>query len=92
MSGDIPSDVRAVLAQLLEEGETAIDSGDITVARDAVDTIERVSRNKLPDGELRDQLLHGCVRVRVTLDEDEHTIAVAYLRAMASRLDGYGAD
>lgn len=88
---DLPSDVLSVLKQLLSEGQTAIRAGDIDTAREIVETTATVSRNKLPDGELRGQLLHGCGEVTEALTptgDVEADVAAEYLRAMARRLPG----
>jgi len=88
---DVPSDVRAVLSQLFEETETAILAGEFDTARQTVETATTVSRNKLPEGELRGQLLHGCSEVTSAIaseDGVESAIAVEYVRAMARRLPG----
>lgn len=87
MPGDLPADVSAVLEQLLAEGQTAIASEDLETARDVVSTAETVSENKLPEGQLRSQLLHGCQRTRVRLDEADAETAREYLEAMERRLD-----
>jgi hypothetical protein len=86
---DVPSDVHAVLTQLFKEAESAILSEEYETTRQTVDTAETVCRNKLPEGELRAQLLHGCDRVQAALDSadgvDSDTTA-EYLRAMDRRL------
>ncbi|NLV05408.1 hypothetical protein GOC83_04575 [Haloarcula rubripromontorii] len=86
MSSDLPSDVHAVLTQLAEEGETAITAAEFDTARQTVATAETVSRNKLPECELRSQLLHGCEQVSAALDTNAHDAAAEYLRAMNRRL------
>ena len=86
MPDDLPSDVRAVLTQLVEEGKAAVVSSEFDTARQTVSTAETVSRNKLPESELRAQLLHGCERVSAALDDDRPDAAAEYLRAMARRL------
>lgn len=86
MPEDLPSDVSAVVTQLLAEGIEALSSGDVETARSTTETVQRVSQNKLPDGELRDQLLHGCGCVSNCLEAREPTAAAAYLRAMQDRL------
>ena len=89
MSDDVPSDVQSVLTQLFDEGETAIVQGEYETARQTVRTARTVSRNKLPDGDLRTQLLHGCDQVTDLLtpaDGIESDIAAEYLRAMERRL------
>ena len=89
MPDDVPTDVQSVLAQLLKETESALRKGEIQTARQTIDTAQTVSRNKLPKGDLRGQLLHGCGEVRATLEPDdgvESDIAAEYVRAMAQRL------
>jgi len=86
MPRDLPSDVYAVLTQLAEEGETAISAAEFDTARQTVATAETVSRNKLPECELRSQLLHGCEQVCTALDADNPDAAAEYLRAMERRL------
>ena len=95
MSDDVPSDVHAVLTQLFEETEEAIRAGKFDTARQTVGTAQRVSRNKLPAGELRAILLHGCEAVTVALDRAdgvEADVAAEYVRAMAGRLPEPSAD
>ena len=89
VSDDVPSDVQAVLTQLLAETETAIQAGELDTARRTIETVMTVSRNKLPDGELRAQLRHGCTAVTGALAETdgvESAVAAAYVQAMAERL------
>ena len=86
VSGDPPSDVQAVLSQLVDAGETAIRSGELETARQTVTSAETVSRNKLPEGDLREQMIHGCSQVTVALDEGLPETAAEYLRAMGRRL------
>lgn len=86
MSRDLPSDVHAVLTQLAEEGESAIIEAEFDTARQTVVTAETVSRNKLPECDLRSQLLHGCEQVHTALDNDHPDAAAEYLRAMERRL------
>lgn len=90
MPDKLPSDVRAVLTQLFEEGETAIVAGKFETARRTVDTAETVCQHKLPEGERRSRLLHGCDRVAVALDstgDRQPDTAAEYLRAMSRRVD-----
>ncbi|MEF8827716.1 MAG: hypothetical protein V5A49_01700 [Haloarcula sp.] len=86
MPSDLPSDVHAVLTQLVEEGETAVDSAAFDTARQTVATAETVSRNKLPECDLRAQLLHGCEQVLTALSDQQPEAAAEYLRAMRRRL------
>jgi len=87
--GDLPSDVQTVLSQLLEETETALRTDEFDTARQTVQTAATVSRNKLPECELRGQLLHGCGEVAAALDPAdgvEDDIAAEYVRAMVQRV------
>ena len=67
---DPPADVLAVLAQLFGEGQEALADGDADTAREAVTSAEAVATNKLPEGDLRGQLLHGCAQARALLDPE----------------------
>ena len=90
MADDPPADVLAVLTQLLAETRTALAEGDRETARETVSSAETVASNKLPGGERRDALLHGCGRVRSLLDPDdgdvEADVATEYVAAMERRL------
>jgi hypothetical protein len=83
---DLPSDVHAVLTQLAEAGEAAVDSAELDTARQTVATAETVSRNKIPECDLRAQLLHGCEQVHTALNNDHPDAAAEYFRAMGRRL------
>jgi hypothetical protein len=67
---DLPPDVRAVLTQLFAEGRNALAADERDAALETVTSAEAVATNKLPEGSLRDRLLHGCERVRRLLDAD----------------------
>jgi hypothetical protein len=67
---DPPADVLAVLAQLFAEGQEALADGEVDTAREAVTSTEEVASNKLPEGDLRGQLLHGCAQARALLDPE----------------------
>jgi len=67
---DPPADVLAVLAQLFAEGQEALAEGDVDTARETVTSAETVATNKLPEGDLRGQLLHGCGQARELLDPE----------------------
>lgn len=89
MSEDVPPDVSATLAQLFEEGQQALEDDDRETCRQTVESAERVVTNKLPEGELRGQLLHGCERVRHLLDpetDEDPEVAIEFLTAMQRRL------
>lgn len=87
VTADLPADVRAVLEQLFAEAETAFRDGEPQVALSAVDTASTVARYKLPEGDLRAHLLHGCEQVEAaTADENGTVVAAEYVAAMARRL------
>lgn len=89
MSADPPADVEAVLSQLLDEAQDANADDDTETIADVVDTARQVTTNKLPEGDLRAYLRHGCEQIQVQLDSDDpDTEAVAgYLQAMEQRLE-----
>jgi hypothetical protein len=87
---DLPTDVRTVLSQLFAEGQRALGDDDLTTARESVTSAAAVVRNKLPDGEFKRELRHGCERVVDLLDtgdSDDAAAAAEYLAAMERRLD-----
>lgn len=93
MTGDIPPDVEAVLRQLFSEGQRALENGEVTTARSVVASARTVASNKLPDGDRRDRLRHGCDRVASLLgpeDSPDAEAASEYLAAMERRLDATG--
>lgn len=67
---DLPADVLAVLAQLFAEAQESLADGDVDTAREAVTSAEAAATNKLPEGDLRGQLLHGCAQARALLDPE----------------------
>jgi len=88
---DLPTDVRTVLSQLFAEGRRALADGDAATARESVTSAAAVVRNKLPDGEFKRELRHGCERVVDLLDAGDEPadaeVAAEYLAAMERRLD-----
>ena len=90
MTGNaLPPDVTEVLVQLLTEASVALENGDEDTARAALDTVERVTENKVPPGPQCDRLTHCCHRVEDRLDEaGTENIAAAResLQSMADRL------
>jgi hypothetical protein len=84
---DLPADVEATLLQLLAAAAADARCRDVDAVTAVVDTVSTVSRNKLPDGVLRDRLLHGCRRVD-RLVADEPLVAAEYLEAMERLVDG----
>jgi len=91
---DIPADVQDTLVQLFEECGTALEAGDLRMAREAAASARSVATNKLPEGDLRAHLLHGCDRVEALLDPEEEEVeadaAGEYVAAMRRRLPGEG--
>jgi hypothetical protein len=85
---DLPTDVIAVLSQLFAETRTALADGDLATARETISSAETVATNKLPAGDRKAALLHGCERVRDLLEEDEPKtdVATEYVAAMERRL------
>jgi hypothetical protein len=79
---DLPADVEETLAQLLAEAAAAARRRDVDETSALVDTVETVSRNKVPAERLRDRLLYGC-RAVDRLVADEPLVAAEYLEAMA---------
>ncbi len=92
MDDDIPADVQATLGQLFEECETALSAEDLSTAQETVDSARSIAANKLPEGDLREHLLHGCDRVETLLDPEEEDVeaeaASEYVAAMGRRLPG----
>jgi len=86
MAAEVPSDVEAVLTQLFEEGRAAVRAGELDTVRRLLSSAQTVVRNKLPPGELRAQLLHGCRRASAAVDAVEPEVAAAYFTAMERRL------
>ncbi|PSQ42655.1 hypothetical protein BRD17_08245 [Halobacteriales archaeon SW_7_68_16] len=87
---EVPTDVRDTLGQLLSEAHDAVGERPET-ARDAIDTVDRVATNKLPEGDRQDRLEHGCRAAADALDAGDDALAREYLRAMTRRL-GEGTD
>lgn len=86
---DLPTDVVTVLGQLLSATRTALAEGDHETARETITSAETVATNKLPAGQRRDALLHGCDRILALLEADEadaSDAAAEYVAAMERRL------
>jgi hypothetical protein len=64
---EFSGDVMDVLGQLFEAAAT---TDDADTARQALTSAETVATNKLPDGEFRDRLLHGCGQALTDLDSE----------------------
>lgn len=86
MTDDVPTDVETVLAQLFAAGQDALEEESFDTCRQVVGSIESVATNKLPEGDRRARLLHGCERIRELLAENEVAAAAEYLRAMDAQL------
>lgn len=84
-SPDVPPDVASVLHQLFDAAQASEESLDTDEFRATVETAQTVTRNKLPESDLRAQLLHGTERVLVTRKYDE-SVATEYIRGMQRRL------
>lgn len=82
---DLPTDVADALAQLLEEAAAAARARDRETLDALLSSVERVTTNKVPEGELKAQLRHGCRRVD-RLGDDEPLVAAAYCEAMRRRV------
>lgn len=87
MPTEFPGDVLSVLGQLFEAGAEAAAAGDADTARQVLDSAETVATNKLPDGEFRDELRHGCRRTRRLLADDPPPVAVEGFAAMARAVE-----
>jgi len=83
---DVPHDVCAALAQLLDRAGRAAEAGDAETAAALLDTAGTVAANKLPDGDRRDRVRHGCAAAREALPDG--ALAAAYADAAAARLPG----
>jgi hypothetical protein len=81
---DVPHDVRAALTQLLDSAGRAAETGDTETAASLLDTAETVAENKLPDGDRRDRIRHGCAAARGALPDGD--LAAAYADAAAARV------
>lgn len=90
MHSEFAGDVMDVLEQLFEAGARALDAdagaARPDTARQILTSAETVAANKLPDGEFRDRLLHGCDRALSTLNADP-PVAAEHCRAMAREVD-----
>jgi len=85
----LPPDVYAVLDQLIDAADAAIEAGDDDTARSAIDSVATVTENKVPAGPQQAHLEHCCGTVTELLADDEtgnDVIAREYLRAMDERL------
>lgn len=85
MTDDLPVDVRDTLAQLFEAAGEAARDGRAETAVAALESAATVVGNKLPPGELKRRLAHGCTRAIATV-EAEPLVAAEYCVAMRERL------
>jgi len=86
VSDDLPEDVSDTLVQLLSEAESSARTGNRSDVLPLLNTVEKVVTNKLPPGQTREQLLHGCDTVRPLLGH-EPLVAAEYLRSMCRTID-----
>lgn len=82
--GEMPPDVRSSLGQLLSNARRSAQDGDHETARSLLDTAGTVAGNKLPEGDRRDRLRHGCSAASGALPDGD--LAAAYVEAMERRL------
>ena len=80
----MPADVRSSLGQLLSNARRYARRGDDEVARSLLETAGTVAENKLPEGDRRERLRHGCSAATEALPDGE--LAAAYVEAMERRL------
>jgi hypothetical protein len=83
VSDEIPADVRAVFLTLLVDARENVEAGDLETLRSELGSIETVASNKLPPGDVRDSLCHGCDKVDQHA-ADEPAVAAEYLRSMTT--------
>lgn len=86
---DVPEDIDTVLSQLFREARSAFADGDAETGVALLTTAATVATNKLPEGRLRAQILHGCERaeaVAVT-DDSDFAVAAEYVASIERRLD-----
>lgn len=82
--GEMPADVRSSLGQLLSNARQSARAGDAETARSLLETAGTVAENKLPEGDRRDRLRHGCSAAAEALPDGE--LAAAYVEAIERRL------
>lgn len=85
MSAEVPEDVRSTLVQLSTEAADMAREGNRETVLQLLETIETVTQNKIPSGDLQDRLLHGCVAVRRVAGH-EPLVAAEYLDSMVTIL------
>ncbi|CCQ35687.1 uncharacterized protein Nmlp_1485 [Natronomonas moolapensis 8.8.11] len=82
--GEMPPDVRSSLGQLLSNARQSARDGDAETARSLLETAGTVAENKLPEGDRRERLRHGCAAAVGALPDGE--LAAGYVEAMERRL------
>lgn len=85
MSG-LPSNVRSTLTKLLDEAAAAARARDEETLAAVMQSVETVTIEEVPDGDLKAQLRHGCRRVDQAAS-DEPLVAAAYCDAMRRRVE-----
>lgn len=91
MSDELPPDVRATLAQALEEAAADARTRDADSVRTRVRRVETVTEEDVPAGSGKDRLRHGIRQVRKTV-ESEPLVAAEYLTAMRRLVEDEGED
>jgi hypothetical protein len=81
---DVPHDVRAPLAQLLDRAGRAAEAGDAETPAALPATAATVAANNPPPGDRRDRIRRGCEAARAALPDG--ALAAAYADAAAVRL------
>jgi len=90
---DVPADVESVLTQLFGEAAAAFESGDTKTGVAAVTSAATVATNKLPEGNLREQVLHGCERTEeLATADDEPAVAAEYATLLEQRVTTAGSE
>jgi len=78
---DLPADVRATLAQLFDEAAAAARERRTETATAALETAATVVENKVPEGDTKRRLAHGCARATETAAA-EPLVAAEYCETM----------
>ncbi|MFC7071609.1 hypothetical protein ACFQJ7_17000 [Halovenus rubra] len=86
---NVPEDIASVLSQLCRESSAAFKRGDRETGVAAITSAATVADNKLPESDLRQQVLHGCERAETvaTADESELGVAAEYAASIERHLD-----
>lgn len=83
---DLPPDVEATLSQLLAEAAEAARARDGETLAAVMESVEAVTADEVPEGELKGRLRHGCRAVE-RVAADEPLVAAAYCEAMRRRVE-----